>query len=145
MLVCMVPCLAQSLEALKVLGTTDPTHPAVDYLMNTAGPVNLGGTIRGVRLPQHFDFNEFRLTPAQVREKMTDIGWSKFVGFQTRNPMHRAHIELTRLAANEVRCWLLKSVLVFVWHVVHFLVVCICYCAGVCVVVLLCCCGGSAF
>ena len=83
-------------------GTSDRTHPAVDYLMNTAGPVNLGGTIEGVRLPQHFDFNEIRLSPAQLREKMDTLNWSRFIAFQTRNPMHRAHIELTRLAANEV-------------------------------------------
>lgn len=92
----------QVLEATKVLGTTDPTHPAVDYLMNTAGPIYLGGTIQGVRLPQHFDFNEFRLTPAEVRDRIEAMGWSQFVAFQTRNPMHRAHIELTRLAANQV-------------------------------------------
>lgn len=72
--------------------------------MTTAGPVYVGGKVEAVRLPQHFDFNEARLTPAQVREKMEKIGWSKFVAFQTRNPMHRAHIELTRLAANQVCC-----------------------------------------
>ena len=99
---CVCCLCAQSVEAQKVLGTTDLTHPAVDYLMNIAGPVYLGGTIEGVRLPQHFDFNEFRLTPVEVRQKMETIGWSRFVACQTRNPMHRAHIELTRLAANEV-------------------------------------------
>jgi sulfate adenylyltransferase len=92
----------QTNEAQKVLGTTDLTHPAVSYLVNNAGDVYLGGKIEGVRLPQHFDFNEVRLTPAQVREKMDKLGWSRFVAFQTRNPMHRAHIELTRVAANEV-------------------------------------------
>ncbi len=69
--------------------------------MNQAGPINLGGSIEGVRLPQHFDFNELRLSPAQLREKMDALNWSRFIAFQTRNPMHRAHIELTRLAANE--------------------------------------------
>jgi ATP sulfurylase len=89
-------------EAVAVFGTTDESHPGVDYLMNKAGAVYIGGTIEGVRLPQHFDFNELRLTPAQLREKMEALGWSQFVAFQTRNPMHRAHIELTRLAATKV-------------------------------------------
>jgi hypothetical protein len=91
-------------EARLAYGTTDVTHPAVSYLMTQAGAVNLGGTIEGVRLPQHFDFNEIRLTPQQLRDRMTELKWSRFIAFQTRNPMHRAHIELTRVAANEVCC-----------------------------------------
>ena len=89
-------------EALKVFRTQDQSHPAVDYLMNSAGSWYIGGSIEGVRLPQHFDFNEDRLTPRMVRRLVASRGWSTFVAFQTRNPMHRAHIELTRLAAEEI-------------------------------------------
>lgn len=89
-------------EALKVFGTRDQSHPAVDYLMNQAGSWYIGGSVEGVRLPQHFDFNEDRLTPRMVRRLVASRRWDKFVAFQTRNPMHRAHIELTRLAAEEI-------------------------------------------
>ncbi len=70
--------------------------------MNQAGPYYIGGSIEGVRLPQHFDFNELRLTPAELRAKMDSLQWSKFIAFQTRNPMHRAHIELTVLAQTKM-------------------------------------------
>jgi len=90
-------------EALKVLRTTDTSHPAVDYLFNQAGEVYVGGTLEGVRLPQHFDFNELRFTPAEARAKFKEMGWGRFVAFQTRNPMHRAHIELTRRASREIK------------------------------------------
>lgn len=47
-------------EALQVLRTNDESHPAVDYLMNQAGEMYMGGSLEGVRLPQHFDFLESR-------------------------------------------------------------------------------------
>lgn len=94
-------------EAQKVFLATDDSHPGVAYLVHTAGPVYLGGTIEAVARPHHYDFKSLRRTPKEVREHVTAMGWSKFIAFQTRNPMHRAHIELTRLASKEVNAGVL--------------------------------------
>ena len=88
-------------EAQAVFGTTDTTHPAVDYLFNSAGPVYLGGTIEALQLPNQYDFKELRRTPRELRRRFADRGWTKIVAFQTRNPMHRAHVEITMRAATE--------------------------------------------
>jgi sulfate adenylyltransferase len=94
-------------EAKAVFGTTDAAHPGVAYLFETAGQVYLGGRLEGVALPKHFDFPQLRLTPAQVRAQIVERGWPRTVAFQTRNPMHRAHIELTKRASNEAHAGLL--------------------------------------
>ncbi|NND04547.1 MAG: bifunctional sulfate adenylyltransferase/adenylylsulfate kinase, partial [Acidimicrobiia bacterium] len=86
-------------EAEKVFGTTSTEHPAVNYLMNIAGSHYVGGTLEGVELPTHYDFHDLRRTPAQLRSWLAEHGWEKLVAFQTRNPMHRAHVELTTRAA----------------------------------------------
>lgn len=86
-------------EATKVFGSEDTVHPGVNYLFNLAHPVYLGGKLEGVEMPRHYDFKELRYTPKQLREKFTMLGWRKIVAFQTRNPMHRAHQELTFRAA----------------------------------------------
>jgi len=88
-------------EAQKVFGTTNPEHPAVGYLMNNAGSHYVGGTIEAIQLPVHYDFASMRKTPTEVRTDFADAGWSKVVAFQTRNPMHRAHVELCIRAAAE--------------------------------------------
>ncbi|MDH3225086.1 MAG: bifunctional sulfate adenylyltransferase/adenylylsulfate kinase [Gemmatimonadota bacterium] len=89
-------------EALGVFGTTNTEHPGVNYLMNQAGNTYLGGRIEGLSLPVHYDFKGLRLTPMETRELFQAAGWSRVVAFQTRNPMHRAHQELTLRAAEEV-------------------------------------------
>ncbi len=94
-------------EAEKVFGTTNPEHPAVNYLMKTAGSHYIGGSIEGVHAPMHYDFEWLRRTPAEVRAMFADQGWDKVVAFQTRNPMHRAHVELTKRAAEELGAHLL--------------------------------------
>ncbi len=94
-------------EARGVFGTTDEKHPAVHYLNNIANPVYVGGTLRGVEPPTHYDFKHLRDTPAEVRERFRKLGWRKVVAFQTRNPMHRAHQELTLRAARDVEANLL--------------------------------------
>jgi len=94
-------------EALQVFGTTDELHPAVDYLMNKSGPVYLGGPLRGVEAPTHYDFRHLRDSPREMRDRFRKLGWRKVVAFQTRNPMHRAHQELTFRAAREVEANLL--------------------------------------
>lgn len=86
-------------EAELAFGTNDVLHPAVADLKNRTQPVYIGGKIRGLALPRHFDFESLRQTPAQVRAEAAESGWSEFVAFQTRNPIHRAHQELTVRAA----------------------------------------------
>jgi len=94
-------------EAQGVFGTTDEAHPAVRYLMRQAHPVYIGGKLRGVEPPTHYDFKHLRDTPREMRERFRKLGWRKVVAFQTRNPMHRAHFELTFRAAKEVEANLL--------------------------------------
>ena len=86
-------------EARAVYGTEDTTHPGVDALLLRSHPCYVGGRIVGIEAPQHFDFVDCRLTPREVREHFTRLGWRRVVAFQTRNPMHRAHVELTLQAA----------------------------------------------
>lgn len=88
-------------EAEKVLGSTDPAHPGVDYLLNHSGPVYVGGTLEGVQMPIHYDFRELRHTPRALREEFARLGWRRVVGFHSRSPMHRAQVELTQRAAKE--------------------------------------------
>ena len=97
----------KSQEAWAVYGTEDQKHPGVDYLMNTAHPVYLGGRLRGVEPPTHYDFKPWRDSPAELRGRFRKLGWRKVVAFQTRNPLHRAHQELTFRAAREVEANLL--------------------------------------
>jgi sulfate adenylyltransferase len=94
-------------EALAVFGTNDDTHPAVAYLEHKTHPVYVGGTLHGIEPPTHYDFRHLRDTPKEVRERFRKLGWRKVVAFQTRNPMHRAHLELTFRAAKEVEANLL--------------------------------------
>ena len=94
-------------EAEMVFGADDLAHPAVNYLHNTAGPVYLGGPVRGLQAPIHYDFRSRRDTPNELRTYFKKVGWSKVVAFQTRNPLHRAHQELTFRAAKESQANLL--------------------------------------
>lgn len=82
-------------EALLVFGTDDVLHPGVDYLLNKTNKWYLGGEIHGLQLPTYYDYLQHRYTPNQLRQYFTKNGWSNIVAFQTRNPMHRAHFELT--------------------------------------------------
>ena len=94
-------------EAKKVFGSDDATHPGVHYLKNLAGPIYLGGKITGIQKPVHYDFRGRRNTPNELRSYFQKLGWSQIVAFQTRNPLHRAHQELTFRAAKEVQANLL--------------------------------------
>lgn len=94
-------------EAEKVFGADDLAHPAVNYLHNTAGRVYLGGPITGIQQPVHYDFKGRRDTPNELRARFRKLGWRRVVAFQTRNPLHRAHQELTFRAAREAQANLL--------------------------------------
>ena len=92
----------KSEEAEKAFGTTDKAHPAVAYLFDRAGDYYIGGSLQGISLPIHYDYTDLRHTPAEMREILEEKGAERVVAFQTRNPMHRAHKELTDRAAEEV-------------------------------------------
>ncbi|HEU4677177.1 MAG TPA: bifunctional sulfate adenylyltransferase/adenylylsulfate kinase [Candidatus Paceibacterota bacterium] len=85
-------------EALGVYKTLDKLHPGVQYLMDEMHDTYLGGPVTKIALPVRHDFKEFRKTPAELKALFKERGWDKVVGFQTRNPMHRAHFELVRRA-----------------------------------------------
>jgi sulfate adenylyltransferase len=88
-------------EAEKVLGSTDPRHPLVSE-MDRWGGVCISGELKVINLPSYNDFTDLRRTPAEVRALLAELGYDKVVAFQTRNPMHRVHEELTKRAAEEV-------------------------------------------
>lgn len=94
-------------EAESVFKTTSPGHPGVDYLLNKAHPWYVGGRVESLQPPSHYDFRTLRLSPAALRAEFIRLGWRRIVAFQTRNPMHRAHQELTLRAAKKVEANLL--------------------------------------
>jgi len=87
--------------AQKVFGTLDLRHPLVAE-MHRWGRLNISGHLQVLQLPQHYDFQMLRLTPAQTRVRLETFGRSNVVAFQTRNPLHRVHEELTKRAVQEV-------------------------------------------
>jgi len=87
-------------EAESVFGTTHDAHPGVNQLLHT-NEVYVGGRLDGVEPPTHYDFKLLRDSPTEIRGRFRKLGWRKVVAFQTRNPMHRAHCELTFRAAAE--------------------------------------------
>ena len=84
-------------EAIGVFGTDDPAHPGVEAL-HAAGEYCLAGDVRAIELPAHDDFLGYRRTPAETRAAFAERGWKTVVGFQTRNPIHRAHEYLQKCA-----------------------------------------------
>jgi sulfate adenylyltransferase len=99
------PDLAE--EAEKVFGSTSPEHPGVAHLLQHTKPWYVGGRIEALTLPHHYDFTTLRMSPAELRARFAKRGWRRVVAFQTRNPMHRAHLELTVRAAKDVEANLL--------------------------------------
>jgi sulfate adenylyltransferase len=94
-------------EAQAVFSSTSAAHPGADYAINKANPWYIGGKIEATQVPSHYDFRNLRLTPAEVRAEFAREGWRRVVAFQTRNPMHRAHVELAFRAAKQVEANLL--------------------------------------
>jgi sulfate adenylyltransferase len=94
-------------EAAGVFGTTDAAHPGVAYLRDRTQPVYISGKLEVLQMPTHYDFEELRQTPRELRAIFKKRGWTKIVAFQTRNPMHRAHVELTMRAARDTEANLL--------------------------------------
>ncbi|KAF4659116.1 Sulfate adenylyltransferase [Perkinsus olseni] len=103
----------KTLEALRCYGTLNRyDHPAVKYLMVHAGDFYVAGEVEGLQLPTHWDLEEVRRAPAAVRAEIARRNWTEVVAFQTRNPMHYAHVELVlrALRANPGRGLLLHPV-----------------------------------
>ncbi len=94
-------------EAQAVFGTTNREHPGVAQLLDRTNPYYVGGTIVGFDPVTHYDYRLLRHSPAELRAEFGKLGWTKVVAFQTRNPMHRAHQELTLRASKEVEASLL--------------------------------------
>jgi sulfate adenylyltransferase len=88
-------------EARNSYGSLDATHPAVAYLKRSPGHY-AAGRLEVIRVPPHYDFVELRRTPAELREHFQSLAWRRIVAFQTRNPLHRAHEELTKQAAEQI-------------------------------------------
>ncbi len=88
-------------EAQNVYGTLDARHPLVAE-MHRWGKFNISGKLEVLALPKHYDYMPLRLSPAQVRERIEAYGHQNVVAFQTRNPLHRVHEELTKRAAQSV-------------------------------------------
>ncbi|PPQ77188.1 hypothetical protein CVT25_011034 [Psilocybe cyanescens] len=88
-------------EAIQVFGADDPAHPSVAYLRNRVKDFYVGGKLQAIKAPTHFDYVALRYTPTELRAHFKKLAWRKVVAFQTRNPMHRAHRELTVRAARQ--------------------------------------------
>ncbi|HEY6784537.1 MAG TPA: sulfate adenylyltransferase, partial [Gemmatimonadales bacterium] len=94
------PDLMQEAEA--VYGTRSLDHPGVAHLLQRSHHWYVGGRVEVIQLPQHYDHRSLRLTPLDLRAEFERLQWRTIVGFQTRNPMHRAHQEVTRRAAESL-------------------------------------------
>src|SRR5437588_992127 len=88
-------------EASQVYRTTEEAHPGVAAVY-VQGDTLVGGEVTVLRLPDHADFPQYRLTPAQTREEFARRSWKRVVGFQTRNPVHRAHEYIQKCALETV-------------------------------------------
>ena len=94
-------------EAQRVYGTTSARHPGVRHLHERIGDVYVGGRVRGIRLPTHYDHQELRHSPRELARYFDRLGWRRVIAFHTSRPMHKRERELTLHAAREVRGHLL--------------------------------------
>ena len=88
-------------EANLVFKSNDPNHPGVDYLFNHTNNNYISGELVPIQENKYFDFTHLRKSPQEVRDFFRLNNWKDVIAFQTRNPMHRAHYELTKLAMDE--------------------------------------------
>lgn len=88
-------------EFIGSLGTSDNNHPYIAWKMSLGGVKYVSGELEKINMPLHYDFSEIRLTPQETKEYFKKNNWDVIIGFQTRNPMHRSHYELTKYALKE--------------------------------------------
>lgn len=88
-------------EAGLVYASSDSAHPGVAYLKNQVQPVYIGGTVEGIELPTHYDYEDLRHTPQDLRQLFQRLGWRRVVGFHTARPMHRLAREITLTSAKQ--------------------------------------------
>ena len=91
-------------ECFNVFGTTDDNHPYVKILLENPDVYYIGGELEKINLPPHYDFQDLRLTPEDIKKFFQQKGWTNapIIAFQTRNPMHRSHFELTKFALSSI-------------------------------------------
>jgi len=94
-------------EAKSIFRTINKQHLGVDYLLNASSPWYVGGKVEGLQQPSRYDFRVLRLSPQELRAEFARLGWTRIVAFQTQNPMHRSHWELTLRAARQLHANLL--------------------------------------
>jgi len=97
----------KGLEAEKVYGTKNEHHPGVNYLYKYVKDYYVGGSLKCIELPKHYDYQLLRHTPKELKSQFKKMGWKKIVAFQTRNPMHKAHKEISFKAASDISANLL--------------------------------------
>ena len=89
-------------ESELVFGTKDLSHPSADYLQNHSNDFYIGGKVELIDLPHHYDYKNLRDSPKHLKQKFKDLGWDNIVAFQTRNPLHKAHVEMTLKALKDL-------------------------------------------
>ena len=94
-------------EAERVYGTTSPRHPGVQYLQQRIGEIYVGGRVTGIQPPTHYDYQELRHSPLELRGYFERLGWRRIIGFHTSRPIHKREREMTLCAAREARGHLL--------------------------------------
>ena len=92
----------KEIEAQKIYTTKDMSHPGVKYLLTQVKEYYIGGEVKGIQLPTHYDFESLRHTPERLRNEFIKSGWDKVVAFHTSKPMHRVHYEITTNAAKSL-------------------------------------------
>ena len=97
----------KKIEAEKVYGTLDESHPGVDYLLNQTNSIYIGGLIKCIESIHHYDYQYLRHSPKELKDKFKKLGWNKVIAFQTRNPLHKAHVEMTLRAIKDAKAKLL--------------------------------------
>ncbi len=90
-------------EAELVYGTIDSFHPAVDFLLNKSNKIYLGGELINISKPKHYDYEKLRKTPVEIKKVFKEKKWLNVIAFQTRNPMHKAHVEITLKAMKNLK------------------------------------------
>lgn len=89
------------IEAKRVYGTNDINHFGIGQLFNRVGKYYIGGNIKKINSVDRYDFQEFRHSPRELKKLFNKLGWDKIIGFQTRNPLHKAHFAMIQQAANQ--------------------------------------------